>query len=94
MAIFDRKSRYVKNATTYQTTDRRGRTVVAVTPASAPAQTKLGIHRRKQGQRLDHLATFYIQDANGFWRIAELNEVMLPDALAEADLIDIPTVLK
>ena len=94
MAVFDPKSRYVKHARTYQTTDRRGRTVVALTPATAPAQTKLGVHRRKQGQRLDHLAAFYIQDANGFWRLAELNNVMLPDALAEADLIDIPTVLK
>lgn len=93
MAVFDPKSRYVKNAETYQTVDRRGRTVVAVTPADAPTQTKLGIHRRKQGQRLDHLAAFYVKDANGFWRIAELNGVRLPEALSEADFIDIPTVL-
>ena len=93
MAIFDPKSRYVKNATVYQTTDRRGRTVSAVTPASAPVQVTLGVFRRKQGQRLDHLAAFYLQDAYGYWRIAELNNVMLPEALSEADLIDIPTVL-
>ena len=94
MAIFDPKSRYVKHARTYRTTDRRGRTVIALTPAAQPQQNKLGVHRRKQGQRLEHLAAFYLQDAYGFWRIAELNNVMLPDALAEADLIDIPTVLK
>ena len=93
MAVFDPKSRYVKNATTYQTVDRRGRTIVAVTPAKAPVQTTLGVHRRKQGQRLDHLAAFYIKDAYGFWRIAELNNVMLPEALSEALFIDIPTVL-
>jgi len=93
MAVFDPKSRYVKNAKVYQTVDRRGRTVVAVTPARAPVQTRLGVHRRKQGQRLDHLAAFYVQDANGFWRIAELNKVMLPEALSESDFIDIPTVL-
>jgi hypothetical protein len=51
------------------------------------------VHRRKQGQRLDHLAAFYIKDNCGFWRIAELNDAMLPDALSEADFIDIPTVL-
>ena len=33
MATFDKKSRYVLNATTYVTTDRRGRTVTALTPA-------------------------------------------------------------
>jgi hypothetical protein len=93
VAIFDAKSRYVKNATTYQTVDRRGRAVVAVTPARPPAQTLLGIHRRKQGQRLDHLAAFYLKDADGFWRIAELNDVMLPEALSEAPFIDIPTVI-
>jgi hypothetical protein len=93
MAVFDPKSRYVKNAATYQTVDRRGRTVVAVTPAKAPVQTTLGVHRRKQGQRLDHLAAFYIKDPYGFWRIAELNDVMLPEALSETLFINIPTVL-
>jgi hypothetical protein len=93
MAVFDTKSRYVKNAETYQTVDRRGRTVVAVTPAEKPVQNTLGVHRRKQGQRLDHLAAFYIKDANGFWRLCELNDVMLPEALSEADFIDIPTVI-
>jgi hypothetical protein len=93
MAIFDPNSRYVKNASVYQTTDRRGRTVSAVTPARAPLQTRLGVYRRQQGQRVDHLAGFYLQDSYGYWRIVELNDRMLPEALSEADLIDIPTVL-
>lgn len=92
MAVFDPKSRYVKNARVYQATDRRGQRVLALTPADAPVQRRLGIHRHKEGQRLDHLAAFYIQDANGFWRIAELNKVMLPEALSEADTIEIPAV--
>ena len=62
----------------------------SVAAADKPAQTKLGSHRHKDGQRLDHLASHYLQDPNGFWRIAELNEVALPDAIADADLIDIP----
>jgi hypothetical protein len=93
MAVFDKKSRYVKNASTYEATDRRGRTVIALTAADKPVQNELGEHLRKQGQRLDHLANFYLQDANGFWRICELNEAMLPDALAESNILRIPTVL-
>ena len=93
MTVFDDKSRYVNNASIYQVTDRRGRTVAALMVADKPVQTLLGEHLRKQGQRLDHLAGFYLEDANGFWRIAELNDAMLPDALAEVDVVKIPTVL-
>ena len=93
MALFDKKSRYVKNATTYDAVDRRGRDVVALTAAEKPVQVQLGEHLRKEGQRLDHLANFYLRDANGVWRIAELNDAMLPDALAETDILKIPTVL-
>ena len=64
-----------------------------MTVADKPVQTLLGEHLRKEGQRLDHLANFYLQDPNGFWRIAELNDAMLPDALAEVDIVKIPTVL-
>lgn len=93
MAVFDNQSRYANNASTYEVTDRRGRTVVALTVAEKPVQTLLGEHLRKEGQRLDHLANFYLEDPNGFWLLAELNDVMLPDALAEVSVIKIPTVL-
>jgi hypothetical protein len=93
VAVFDKKSRYVNNASTYEATDRRGRRVPALTVTSAPVQTLLGEHLRREGQRLDHLANFYLQDPNGFWRIAEFNDAMLPDALAETDIVKIPTVL-
>jgi hypothetical protein len=93
MAMFDGRSRYVKNAETYEVVDRRGRKVVALTVAEKPVQTLLGQHLRREGQRLDHLANAYLEDPNGFWRLAELNDVMLPDALAEADVIEIPKVL-
>jgi hypothetical protein len=81
MAVFDSKSRYEKNASTYEVTDRRGRTVAALTAADKPVQTLLGEHLRKEGQRLDHVANFYLNDA------------MLPDAVAETDTLKIPTVL-
>jgi len=93
MAGFDKKSRYLKNATTYEAIDKRGRKVLALTAADKPVQTLLGEHQLKQGQRLDHLANFYVEDPNGFWRIAELNDAMLPDQLAETSVIKIPTEL-
>ena len=93
MAVFDGQSRYVKNAETYEVTDRRGRRVVALTAAARPVQTRLGSHLRREGQRLDHLANFYLQDPHGYWRIAELNDAMLPEALTEADVLEIPTEL-
>lgn len=89
MALFDPKSRYAK-AVTYVTTDCRGRQVTALYPADRPVQAPLGDHQRRDGQRLDHLANFYLLDPNGFWRLAEHNDVMLPDAIAEAPIIRIP----
>lgn len=90
MAAFDAKSRYIANAETYMTTDARGREVAALTPAAKPVQTKRGEHRRRDGQRLDHLANFYLGDPLGFWRLAEHGDVMLPDALAETPTVPIP----
>lgn len=91
MATFDPKSRYVRHATTYEAVDRRGRRVVALTVAERPVQALLGEHLRREGQRLDHLAAFYLADPHGFWRLAEQNDAMLPDALAEVDAVEIPT---
>ena len=91
MANFDKKSRYVKHATLYEVTDRRGRNVQALTPAIVPSQTEMGEHILKQGQRLDHLAHFYLKDPNAFWRIAEHNEAILPDAVLRRKTVRIPS---
>lgn len=90
MSTFSPGSRYVLFAQTETATDRKGREVVALTPAEVPTQVELGKHRKKDHQRLDHLAHHYLKDATGFWRIAEANDALLPDALAEADLVSIP----
>jgi len=50
MAIFDARSRYVKNASVYEVTDRGGRRVPRLTVADQPAQTLLGEHFRKESQ--------------------------------------------
>lgn len=87
--MFDPKSRYAK-LKTCETTDRRGRKVSVVPVPEAPAEQVLGTHLMKQSQRLDHLAYQYLDDPAGYWRICELNDVMLPEALTEAREIDIP----
>ncbi|MCE9579876.1 MAG: hypothetical protein K8W52_42555 [Deltaproteobacteria bacterium] len=87
--MFDAKSRYA-NLSPYPVADRRGRMVMVVPTPEAPDEVLLGYHRRLQGERLDHLANAYLGDGAGFWRICELADVMLPDALAEAREIPIP----
>lgn len=87
--MFDPKSRYLK-AETYVVPDKRGRDVTVVAPPPPPPQALLGIHLRKEGERLDLLAAKYTSDPAGFWRLAEQNNIMLPDALNEAREIEIP----
>ncbi len=90
MAAFDDKSRY-RGIETYQATDRRGRTVSVVAVPAPPVQGRAGYHRWRQGQRLDHMASHYLDDPAGFWRIAEENGAMLAESLAERREVAIPT---
>jgi hypothetical protein len=87
--MFDAKSRYAK-LTPYLMRDRRGRAVPVVPATEALAQQLLGLHLHKQGERTDHLAARYHDDQAGYWRIAEMNDVMLPEALTEMLEIAIP----
>lgn len=87
--MFDPKSRFA-NLDTYVVTDRRGRSVVVVPVPPAPVQSMRGLHLLRQGQRLDHLAQKYLSDPAGFWRICEINNVMLPEALTETQEVAIP----
>lgn len=90
MATYDDKSRY-RDLETYEVTDRRGRTVPVLPVPPAPPERAIGYHGRREGQRLDHLAHHYLANPAGFWRIAELNDVMLPESLSEAAEIAIPS---
>ena len=87
--MFDAKSRYA-SAATETVPDTRGRTVTVVLPPPPPAQSLLGTHVLRQGERLDLLAAKYLGDPAGYWRIAAQNDAMLPEALTEAPEIDIP----
>lgn len=87
--MFDRKSRYAK-LVAYQAVDRRGRTVPVVPVPDPPDELTIGQLIVKQGQRLDHIADALLGDPNGYWRIAELNGAVLPEALSEAQELKIP----
>ena len=89
--MFDPLSRYYP-VPQYTLKDRQGRTVTVVGVPPAPRLSLLGYHVLKQGQRLDHLANKYNKDPAGFWRICELNDVMLAEDLTEQTEIAIPQI--
>jgi hypothetical protein len=92
MAVFDRLSRYVKPPLTpYRVIDIRGREVLALPTPEPPNEVAIGQHVKKEGQNLDQLASSYLGDPNAYWRIAEVNDAIVPDTLTEEDLVDIPT---
>jgi len=87
--MFFSGSRYEKVGTTIVT--RADGTMVTVTKLPLPLQNPLlGFHRRLDGQRLDLIASHYLQDATTFWRLCDVNNTMVPDALSAHDLVGIP----
>jgi hypothetical protein len=64
--------------------------VMVVAVPAALQQSIKGYHLLKQGQHTDHLASLYLKDPAGFWRIAEVNGAMLPETLTEQSEIAIP----
>ena len=87
--IFDPLSRYA-NLVTYTRQDHRGRLVSILPVPAPPSDALLGIHVLRQGERIDHLAFRYLENPAGFWRICELNDAMLAEALTEQPQISIP----
>ena len=86
---FEKISRYAK-LEPYEVMDHMGRRVKVVPIPDPPGDEPLGVHLMKQGQRLDHLAYKYLKDAEAFWRICEVNNVMNPEVLSEAEKVIIP----
>jgi hypothetical protein len=82
-------SRY-KGLPTILVNDAKGREVPVLPPAPRGLERLQGYHKRRDRERLDQLAYVYLKDASAFHRIADLNEVVLPDALDEAIEIAIP----
>ena len=89
MSTYDANSRYAGIAT-YPVTDHRGRTVTVVGVPPHRDVALAGYHVLRQGQRPDHLASQYLSDPTGFWRIAEANDAMQAEWLSEQPEIAIP----
>ncbi len=87
--MFSERSRY-KDAPTDQVTLADGRTATAVRFPARPRPPLLGYHRRLDGQRLDHVASFYLKDAAAFWRLCDANGATSPHALAAHELVGVP----
>ena len=87
--MFSAGSRY-QSMPSYQVTLPDGRTVTAVRTPLPVTGTLRGYHRRSTGQRLDHIAFHYLNDATTFWRLCDANNAMSPDALGARPLVGIP----
>jgi ABC-type molybdate transport system permease subunit len=65
--------------------------VVQVTRLPLPSPpVVLGFFRRVSGQRLDLIASRFLSDATAFWRLCDASNAVVPDALANRDLVGIP----
>jgi hypothetical protein len=82
---FPPTSRYYGIATaTVDTVD--GQTVVYLRRRFLPDPERfalLGEHVVSEGERLDNIAARYMTDPEAFWRIADANVAMRPEALTE-----------
>ncbi len=83
------RSRY-RDAERYTVPGPDDREVVVAEAAPRPRPVPIGIHLRREGERLDHLAARYLADPAGFWRICDAAGVMVPEALADAREVPIP----
>jgi hypothetical protein len=63
-----------------------GKTVVYLSRRFVPPPERFALiqeHVVVEGDRLDNLAARYLGDTEAFWRIADANNAMRPDALTE-----------
>ena len=88
--MFSSRSRYSKTAT-YTVFLEDGREVTAVRFPVRSQPQAIGFHKRLDGQRLDHLAAFYLKNPTAFWRICDTNGALSPDALAVRPFIKVPS---
>ncbi|HEY4364592.1 MAG TPA: hypothetical protein VGN17_26750 [Bryobacteraceae bacterium] len=82
-------SRY-QNQAQYTVKRKDGSSVTAVVLPVPTNPELIGYHARKQGQRLDLLGNYYLNDATTFWRFCDGNDAMVPDALATHQMIAVP----
>lgn len=82
-------SRYI-NQPKYQTKLADGTTVTLVVPPLPTTPALIGYHTRQQGQRLDLMANYYLNDATQFWVFCDANDAVVPDALSTHIQLGVP----
>lgn len=87
--MYTATSRYA-DAGTYEAVLADGSIVAAVHIPLPVDAAVLGWHRRREGERIDHLAHNHLDDATQGWRLADANGVIAIDALAARPLVAIP----
>lgn len=87
--MFFSGSRYSGSAT-YTIVRPDGSNVATVSiPLPGPSVVQ-GYYRRQGSGRLDHIANSFLGDPTGFWQLCDANNAVVPDALANSDLVGIP----
>jgi hypothetical protein len=86
---FDDNSRY-KKAALRQAPGPNGRLTTLVDPPPQGVEPIYGWHLYVQGQRLDQLAHKYLRAPTQWWRLADLNDAMWPDAVVDSPELAVP----
>ena len=66
--------------------DAAGRTIVFLRRRFVPSPDRFALlqeHVVTEKERLDHIAARFMDDAEAFWRIADANAALRPEALVE-----------
>lgn len=75
---------YAIETTTWQTPE--GRTILYLKRRFLPSPDRFALvqeHVVLEGERLDNITARYLGDAEQFWRVADANGAMRPEALTE-----------
>jgi hypothetical protein len=88
--MFFAGSRYLTVGTRLATTPSGGQVLVTNLYQPKTGVPLQGLFPRKPGQRLDAIASFYLSDPTAFWQLCDANDAVVPDTLANSDLVGIP----
>ncbi len=86
--MFSSNSRYADVGTV--TVRTKSGEVTATKLPIRPRPPLRGMHRRTEGQRLDHIASHYLRNATAFWRLCDAADAVAPDALAARGSVAVP----
>lgn len=96
MARFSSDSRYARSIPMRvtrrpQRPDEDGETREIIPPREVVPPPAVGLYRRSPGERLDHIAAAIYGDPSRYWRLCDANDALIPDAIAEREILHIPS---